>query len=317
MCNLAFLILLILIPLGFSVIFRTNNALVPYYFMGLCGIPVSALLLFLLSAVLTAALLIVVWLRSRMKEELFLLLFTGCSYCLGILIYFVWSSDLFHLCSCLVVMSVFGLLLLYSLQKEIPESFSPCAGKFLRILYWLTAFAVIISILLQLGSYWNFSSCLRNNVIYEWKNPFIEIRSTAEEKLIQKSVDLIKKYTPENQKGIAVFSKYDNILPFAAGKYSDLPYPDLQWFLVSPKEEAEIIRYFEQQKPEYIFVDTDVERNFEYDRPPLLSSKVLLSEYVYRVERLNLLKNLWHKLKINYELKEKTPLLSVWKRKEK
>ena len=131
-------------------------------------------------------------------------------------------------------------------------------------------------------------------------------------KIFQQAIDLIQKYTPEKKKDIAIFSRYDNIIPFAADKYSNLPIQDLQWLLISSKEYHQIIQFFNVKKPKYLFVDTDIERNFEYDRPFIQSPQLIIIEHLFRIGRLKLMQKLWNEIKCNYKLQEKTPLLTVY-----
>ena len=150
-----------------------------------------------------------------------------------------------------------------------------------------------------------------------WKNPRIRLQMTAREEPFEQAVRLIRKYTPPERKGIAMISRFDNILPFAAGKYSDLPYPDLQWFVISKRERSEVLRYFAEKKPRFVFVDTDIGKNIATEDPAYVITKPIKDEYIARIGRMKLFPALWRRVGPDYVLKEQTPMISVWERKMK
>ena len=194
-------------------------------------------------------------------------------------------------------------------MDNLPKNFFAYA-QVLTLLF--IAFIIISSFHRQIFFYNKYTDLVNQYVVEEWKNPKLPIASNAEEKIFQQAIDLICKYTPKEKNDIAIFSKYDNIIPFAAGKYSNLPIQDLQWLLMSSKEYNQITSYFNNKKPKYLFVDTDIERNFEYDRPFVQYPQVIFVEHLFRVARLKLIQKLWNEIKCNYKLQEKTPLLSVY-----
>jgi len=91
---------------------------------------------------------------------------------------------------------------------------------------------------------------------------------------------------------------------------------DLQWFLLSPKEVALSVERIKNNKPQYLFVDTDIERDF--------NGEILLSglqsigfpgeESLQRVQRLHLLQQVFQAVKKEYVPVKEGILLTVYKR---
>jgi hypothetical protein len=130
------------------------------------------------------------------------------------------------------------------------------------------------------------------------------------------SISLIQTYAPSDN-AIYLISKYDNFLPFLAKKYSAMPFFDLQWFLLTAKEVNLCIERIETQKPPYLFVDTDIERdlNGEIVTADLRFISGPGGESLMRVQRLNLLKDIFRAVKKDYEPVKHGMLLTVYKRK--
>jgi hypothetical protein len=57
-----------------------------------------------------------------------------------------------------------------------------------------------------------------------------------------------------------MISQYDNLLPFLAERFSGMPFFDLQWYLMGPRELEDSVRAIEAARPRFLFVDTDVDR---------------------------------------------------------
>jgi hypothetical protein len=130
------------------------------------------------------------------------------------------------------------------------------------------------------------------------------------------SVSLIQQYANSGN-GIYIISKYDTVLPFLAKRYSAMPFFDVPWMLLTDHEVNLCIESIRANKPRYLFVDTDIERN--------LNTQILVSsiprvgnagsESLLRVQRLNLLKDVFTAVKDDYEPDGSRGLLTVYKRK--
>ena len=297
-----------------KLLFPVKNYLAEYMFLGLVGLPTSSFNAFYILAILSCFLFIIIWYSTNLPENIFIILLTIGLYSCGLISYYIFSSDLHHLLTILPVIMFFIVITLNFIifsMDNLPKNFF-LYSQILTMLF--ITYVIVSSFNNQIFSYNKYSDLVNQYVVEEWKNPKLPIASNAEEKIFQQAIDLIDKYTSNDQKNIAIFSRYDNIIPFAAGKYSALPIHDLQWLLISSKEYNQVTTYFNTQKPKYLFVDTDIERNFEYDRPFIQSPHLIIVEHLFRIGRLKLMQKLWHEIKHDYKLKEKTPLLSVYKR---
>jgi len=143
------------------------------------------------------------------------------------------------------------------------------------------------------------------------------IISTMNPLYFQNGVDLIQKYS-NGQNGIYIVSEYDNLLPFLAHKYSLMPFFDLKWYLITPKELDKSIKTLQVNKPEYIFIDTGIDRNVNNEIIDQKLPKIgyLNQESIWRVQRLKLLNEVFQSVANDYQLVEKGYLISVYKRKD-
>ena len=96
-----------------------------------------------------------------------------------------------------------------------------------------------------------------------------------------------------------------------------MPFFELSKFFVSPRELALAIDKIQKDRPENLFVDTDIKREFAMD---VIDSRVLYVNHLHelsvaRVMRLELLRQVFEAVESDYELVEKGLLISVYKRK--
>ncbi|TRZ97502.1 MAG: hypothetical protein D4R81_12390 [Nitrospiraceae bacterium] len=151
---------------------------------------------------------------------------------------------------------------------------------------------------------------------YEWNLERAQFRSTMDPKYFVDSVSLIQQYA-NSENGIYIISKYDNVLPFLAKRYSAMPFFDVPWMLLTENEVRLCVESIKTKKPPYLFVDTDIERNLNGEivsaRIPLVSDPG--GESLLRVQRLSLLKEVFAAVKDDYGLEMSSGLLTVYKRK--
>ena len=95
-----------------------------------------------------------------------------------------------------------------------------------------------------------------------------------------------------------------------------MPFFDLQWFLLSPKQVALSVERIKKNKPQYLFVDTDIERDFngEILLGGLQSIGFPGEESLQRVQRLHLLQEVFQAVKKDYVPVKEGVLLTVYKR---
>ena len=96
-----------------------------------------------------------------------------------------------------------------------------------------------------------------------------------------------------------------------------MPFFELSKFFTTPRELELSINKIRQDRPQYLFVDADIERDFSMDviDPRVLYVNHLQALSVVRVKQLELLKKVFLAVKDDYELVEQGMLLSVYRRK--
>ncbi|MBP1751449.1 MAG: hypothetical protein H6Q57_285 [Geobacteraceae bacterium] len=234
-------------------------------------------------------------------------------YSQGLLLYYVWGSDINHF----IVFSplfVFSIILLIKLVVENHNILQ-------RKRQYLYAGILTISLLVYVPSVFSFfkqknvfDNIFKSHITYEWDLPTAKFISTMNPEYFLDSIKLIQKYSDKNN--IFIISKYDSFLPFLAGKYSAMPYFDVSWYLITNKEIDECIKIIENNKPRILFVDTDIDRSYEID---IVSKWSLLGvfhkESLLRYQRLYMLKKIYNVIKEHYVPIEKAKIITAYERK--
>ena len=97
-----------------------------------------------------------------------------------------------------------------------------------------------------------------------------------------------------------------------------MPFFDLAWFQLTRKEVDRSIEVIRNDKPEYLFVDTDIDRplNTEIIRATAPSPfGEMRTESVQRVGRILEIRKVFNEVRKDYEVVESGILLSVYRRK--
>ncbi|MFA6740655.1 MAG: hypothetical protein WCR78_04110 [Arcobacteraceae bacterium] len=158
----------------------------------------------------------------------------------------------------------------------------------------------------------------KNHKLYKWENQKTgSIEATYSFEPFQDSIDLIQKYNFKSD--IYMISKYDNILSYLSNKYTGLPFFELRSTIVT-EDEFEIIENIFSEKADIIFVDNDIEMNFDDEIRKrsffdIYSDTMERDNLLVRIKKLETLKKLFQNIKNNYELVEKGKLVSVYKKK--
>ena len=284
------------------------------YIKGWFGFPVHARQLFFIMLVISGCYLVLLRLYKATSELKYIALFL-LFYSQGVLVYYIWGGTekhLFNVASILILCGVtfIKLVIDYSSVKH-----------FKRLLIGsLLAVALIVVYIPGLLSYYitrqEYENIFLTHRTYDWNLETAKFRSTMDPKYFVDSISLIQAYAPSGN-AIYLISKYDNFLPFLAKKYSAMPFFDLQWFLLTSKEVQLCIERIKTQKPHYLFVDTDIERDFNGEIVTagfgFISGPA--GESLMRVQRLNLLKDIFAAVKEDYESVKQGMLITVYKRK--
>ena len=181
---------------------------------------------------------------------------------------------------------------------------------------------VIIGIGVLLAGGWDqertrneFLGVLDSHQVYEWDLERAKFTSTMDPRYFQNGVELIQKYSQDPK--IHIISKYDNFLPFLAGRYSAMPYFEMSKFLISPRETALCVERLLTDRPEYLFVDTDIHRDYAADMVHRFSKQGITNPLSRnRVAQMQLMQKVFATVQDQYELVEQGLILSVYKRRQ-
>jgi hypothetical protein len=165
-----------------------------------------------------------------------------------------------------------------------------------------------------------FYANFRQHRTYQWEFDRARVVATINSQPFQDAVSLIQKYSMGPEKGIYMISTYDGLLPFIANRYSVMPHFELGYSLFSEKEVIEGVRLIQTNRPEYLFVDSNLTR---LTPSPSADpwSKLYVSlfdqrERASRFGRYAALHTLFSRVADGYEKREDNGLITVFERRK-
>jgi hypothetical protein len=257
--------------------------------------------------------------RHRRDPQKYLFLFT-LIYIHFLFLYFFWSGLNNHL---LHVIQFSGFQLFLMLM--ITEGYwgKGCRlSVFIRSFVYLGAAAAVIFALTFMGSFYKNSSGLSkndfrrnftNHKLFRWDFSRARLLSTINPQPVKESVALIRKYSRDSNSGIYIISKYDNLLPFLAERYSKMPAFYLQDYLRDAVSTKRAVSSILRELPEYIYVDSDLEQMPNDLWKKLFDDEHIQRERESRFGRYNELKTVFEAVRQNYVCVESAGLLTVYK----
>jgi len=292
-----------------------------YFLFGFLGFSLGGKVMFIILSVITLGYIVLVKYFSDHKPYKYLLLFL-LLYSQGLFTYYIWGVTVEHFLGIAQIIVLTALTALYYFINV-----NKVLKKYDNV---LVAFFILAAVFIYIPSvytyyyskpYYSYISLSEYNKIFEthqtykWNFERAKFTSTMDPQYFSAGVNLMKKYSPENS--VYIISKYDNILPFLANKYSAMPFFEVAEFLLTQKEIDLTVEAVKSAKPRYLYVDTDIGRNYNSD---IVNSKVtylgyLNSESIWRMKRLNLLKVVFEAVKNEYKPVEQTALITVYERK--
>lgn len=285
-----------------------------YYIDGVIGFPITTKqLLYFLSLIAVGYTLVLLLIRRTECEYILPLLFLFF-YSQELLLYVVWHYNGDGLKSrAFIYILTIGLILFYT-----SKSWNERLIKVLWIL--LTVYAVTVyskSVGKVFSSKKHYNEIFKTHVTYDWTMEKARFVSTMNPAPFENGINLIRKYS-QGLNGIYIISEYDNLLPFLANKYSEMPFFDLKWYLITPKELYKSTTVLQKNKPKYLFVDTGIDRIYEKEIIDIQTPGIgyLYQESIWRVQRLKLLQRIFNEIRDEYVLVEKGVIISVYKRKD-
>lgn len=286
-----------------------------YYLNGVLGWPVKPKAFYEMFAAFVTGYSILILTFRRTDNSKYLALFL-LLYSQGLLFYYVWGPSYYMFSSCSAIFTL-TLLVLIKIAIEHINVVKHFEKIILMILLAISLIGVYIpGVHKYYSTKTSYYDIFKNHVNFQWDFSSAQFVSTMDPIYFREGVELIQRYSNEN--GIYILSKYDNILPLLAKKYSAMPYFDVPMFLLSRKDIDNCINTINAAKPEYLFIDTDIERNLNSDilDKTSLTREDLHDESVLRVRRLNLLKEIYNSIRGDYQPIEKSSLITVYKRKQ-
>ncbi|MDR3490939.1 MAG: hypothetical protein P4M12_02710 [Gammaproteobacteria bacterium] len=252
---------------------------------------------------------------------MFLFFYTQC-----LLLYYVWYTELGHLAAT----SPIWLMCFFLFYKEILSCIDK--DKIVESYSMIVLYAASI-ILLSFSSYRYFhqqhlyQSIFRDHKVYQWDFDKAHFQSSMNPSVFHEAANLINQFNPSNT--IYIISKYDDILPLLANKYSAMPYLELATSLVTSNEIKNSADAILLGKPKYIFVDSDINDTHVGDIIDNSNpSRSQLGAYdpfnvMYDKERLSYgrvlvikeLKSVFDRVSSDYKLIAEGYLISVYERK--
>lgn len=249
------------------------------------------------------------------QSEAYKILAIGMAlYFVQSLTYYIWYPALHHI---LGVAPVFILWLVVLFHGCVSQS-THWGKRQSTVLILLLVFVYLPA---SMNFYWGmhaYNQTFKNHQLYNWSFDKARLVSTMEPTLFEEAAKLIKHYS-QNTNGIFIVSKYDHILPILAGKYSAMPYNELPTNLASPREVVVASEAILQNKPAFLFVDSDIGRNLNGEIPiesdPVAIQFGLFGEANARAMVLEGLNEVYTRVASKYERCEAGRLISVYCRK--
>lgn len=236
-------------------------------------------------------------------------------YCQLILVYFIWYPSLHHLLGIAAPFIFLSLTWLHLYNKVANNNDDKSARLFSTITLTILFFIYLPSLLYFYYGRMQYEKIFKTHVTYHWNTARTGFISTMEPDLFNQAVTLINKY--EHHSTIYIISKYDAVLPILASKYSVFPFTDLPLNLISQKEINLVVDIIKHDSPEYLFIDSDITRNFNgeiFNINDVLGKKGHYQESFGRVSVMTNLRNVYSAISQQYRPIEKGYLITVYKK---
>lgn len=309
--------IIIVLAAGFSVylLSSSRDQLGEYYLKGVVGVKILYNYIILEVALILVGYYMLYRVMQRSDVKVYLPLMYLFFYSQALLFYVAWHFDVNGITSrFFIYILTYALLAYYSGFAQWLSG--RAGGTIAKAMLTLAIVYYGVSIAKVYGQMNAYSSIFENHKSYNWNFDRAKIESTMDPVYFEQSVKLINTYSA-GHKGIYIISKYDNILPFLSGRYSEMPFHDLSWYLITDKEVEEVVNRIRTARPEYLYVDTDIYRNYNND---IIDNRIpqigyLSTESTWRVQRLKLLNKVYEAVQGDYALKERGSLITVYQKK--
>lgn len=231
-------------------------------------------------------------------------------YSQAVLFYYVWNSAPNHFFSIATPIILVALVFIKICIDE--TGMKRHQQPFLVILSLALIFPFYVSSVGYYKEKHQYQQIFNNHKVYSWDFLRAKFRSTMDPIPFSESLGLIDRFSDIENRHIYIISKFDNLLPFLAGKYSAMPFSELAISLLTDKEVRIATETLLRHKPRFLFVDTDINSAFEDD--PVYS--FLLDDFglKHKVDMLNQLKVVFRSVKREYRPVAQGTLITVYQR---
>lgn len=245
-----------------------KNPTLLYVLMGVASPTIHWVKMFSLLLLFSAIYVLLIKKRKANDNWCYLSLFWFL-YTQGLLIYYIWNPAPNHILS---LGTVLGMLLAL-LLRHWSGNYDWAAKNEKKMLLASNSLLVVFMFLPGIGSYYmdqrDYQKIFAKHKLYHWNFPRAQFVSTMDPSVFENAVQLINKYSPQHS--IYLLSKYDNILPFLSAKYNAMPFTEMALSLVTRKEINVSVGLIRHDRPEYLFVDSDMARShigdvYAYDK---------------------------------------------------
>ncbi len=233
------------------------------------------------------------------------------------LFYFIWNPSHHHLLVSMIP-GIFLFLTWIALYQKCTNRTLRASSYSSSCLLSMLIFLYIPSVVYFFHGRLQYNQVFKTHRIYDWNLKNTHFLSTMEPDLFKQSIELINEY--EQHTKVYLISKYDSFLDILIDKSNALPTVNLALDLVSEKDIERFFHIIEKNNPKYIFMDTDINRNFNGDifqKNDLLARQQNYIRSQGRAAMLTNMQRLYPKLNTLYEPIEHRGLLTVFKRKER
>jgi len=290
----------------------------PYFWLGWFSWPISGYQISGTIFYLVISYLFIFFLRDQRfyTKYIYIAVFL---YAQGLLVYYFWSGVRNHLPTVIPFIWLQFILMLYIAEKYLfPDQL--LLRNSTRIAARGALFLSIIFIIPTANFYYTEKSFFKVNFdthkTYMWEFDRANLISTIDPALIKESIDLVKKYSRESSPAIHILSKYDNVIPFLAKKFSAMGFFELGGYIFSERESNAVIKEINTAKPEYLFVDSNIKETLYDPWSKVYRSDYIAGERASRLNRYEVLKNIFMAVEGDYEKIQEGSLISVYKRKQ-
>lgn len=236
-----------------------------YFFMGVGSIPIGPLKYSIVMLMIYS-----VWKISFMidvNQKIRPLILLTSAYLTLSSFYLIWNPTPIHLLG-VTPIYIFWAILIFKYSK-CNEKLKNKAFLFLFFfIYFPSAFHMYNSIRSE-------DRIFETHTVYNWDFDHAKFQTTTNPELFKEAVTMIGKY--ESKSTFYLISKYENLIPIISNKANTLPFVELMSNLVSKEEIIMVTDKIKNDKPNIIFIDTDIEKEIGFNEVPNISDRIVSS----------------------------------------